>query len=987
MRSYRLAAFAVAASLLGLPVAASGGARDTTPTCAVPAVTTDSWTEVGAPDDVTYPEQYEGWLLDGNPHYARVVDPYLPCRVFRIGTPAAHFADRNVVQRSLDGGRSWTTVLHSAKAGFAAQRLYVAAPGVVLVAEDGAGDAVLRSDDAGTTWRSLPGADQALAGEHAHSIGYAPGDARHLYVVTLPCRRSTMAGCKKTNADHGEDFVGLVALWHSEDGGATWQQSQIPQDTLARSVFKVAMRAGHPEEPFVFDELNLVVLHGQQGRILTTNDDGGTFEETAAAPQTLFDDFGVGTAPGGGALLYDRPLGAGTDFVSVDRGANWTDGGRFWKTERSALTALPSGRLVMIGATGFGGAYEGNELRAFFSDDLLRTWQESRTTMAALPPDYGYVIGGAQADAHGDVYFSYGVECAGKGTWQGPVDQCGGGSAEHRYLWHTVRYHPPAHGVELPPNTDPSARPATCTGVSGCALTARPPCALPAGATGSGLAFDGGALLYGDGARVRRVDPRTCREVASYGIRLDPTDLARAVALTRRTHTPDPSKRPSDLPTLDPLAPRIDAVTYDAVRDLLWFSLADATAGKVAQGNPAAVWSVRLHDPQPVARLAFASGRCLPHRGPGASMEVLAWDPEYDLLAACQQARPVLMTRDGVPDPNADTCTLLGVQRGYGYGWPVTSWTDLDGGRALLLVDAPTGDGASLVDYDLTSCAVVKTYAASAVGAAKTPGAMAQLACDPVTFAPSVAVWHRLGAVATPYLLPAGAVARCDIDTTTTPLLRGGRACAALTVTGAGDALAGERVRIRENGGPAATATTGPDGVACAGPSRAAGAGGGDVVTASFAGAGPYLASDGRDVFEAVPRAPRPPHAPRPVAPPAPPPPNPPAPPPPNPAPAPPAVAPGVPLVLPVPGAQAPVGGLSDEQEQQSQLAMVSQDATEQEPRGEGLLAAALLMATAAGAATWQRRTSAVRASVPATATVRASGPWYAPGAARRRRP
>ncbi|MDQ1711911.1 MAG: hypothetical protein QOE45_1361 [Frankiaceae bacterium] len=958
MRSRRVAALLACAAVLLLSAVASGGTR--VAGCVTPAAAPDSWTVV-ATDDVTYPESYEAWLLHGHPHYALVVDPYQPCRVFRIGTPAAHFTDRNVVQRSLDGGRSWATVLRR-EAAFTALRLYVPAPGVVLLTEDGVGAGVLRSDDAGATWRAATG---GIENEHAHSIGYAPGDARHLYVVTLPCRTlaSASPACDNHNVNNGEDFVGLVALWRSADGGATWRRCAIPQETMARSVFKVLLRAGHPEQPFVYDAVNLGALHAQEGDVLTTSDGGATFSKTGSAPPTLFDQVGITAGPRGGALLYERDNITGGDRVSADGGTTaWADAGRYWKTERSALTALPSGRLVTLGAVGFGGSFEGNEMRAFFSDDAFRTLRSSRTVAPGLPPDYGYVVGEAQATANGDVYVSYAVHCVDAFTWQGPVDRCGGGSGEHRYVWRTVRYRPPARGADLAPTADPGGRPAACLPAGRCDLVPRAPCALAGAPAGAGVAFDGAALLYGgvDGGVLHRVDPRTCRNLGSVAIAFDGDDLRRAAVLTARTHTADPGMRPRGTPTLDPARVRIDAATYDAARDVLWFSLADVTGAVVAEGNPAAVFSVALHAARPTARLAFATGRCLPHRNLGAGMELLAWDPENDRIAACQQARPVVMTPDGVPDADAGPCALLAPFRGYGYGWPVTSWTDVDGGRALLLVDADTGTGASLVDYDLASCTVAGTYGAAAVGAAKASGGMAQLACDPVTFAPSVAVWHRAGATLTPYVVPGNDVS-CDVPTTTT-VVAGTRACARLTVTGPAAPVAGQRLAIAVDGAAPREARTGPDGVACAGDRPAAGRE--HVVAASFPGAAPYLGSAGWRSFvpfvvppkrPPVPRVPPPPlpHVP---APPGQVPPAPPAPPAPG-------VAPAVPLVLPVPGAQAPVGGLSDEQEQQSQLATVAQDEQEHQPQaGEELLAASMLTAMAAGAAVWQRRTRVVRA-------------------------
>jgi hypothetical protein len=920
---------------------------------------------------VTYPSQYSGyagWTVAGNPHYALVVDPYLPCRAYRIGTPGHVSTDRNVVQRSLDSGRTWHTVLRRPD-GFEGTRLYVPAPGTVLLAEDGDGTSLLRSGDGGTTWHAARG--DLPPGVSIHSLGFAPGDARTLYAVALTC--DTTGSCADPNLDNGEDYVGTVALWRTTDGGAHWTASRFPDQDKARSVFKVALRAGHTDEPYVYDNLNGVALHGQRGRVLTSADGGLSFIDAGNAPPALFDQFTVGSAGDGRPLLVLHDNVTGADVASLDRGATWSSQQKLWGTDRTAVAILPGGRTVTVGGARFGSSGEGTEMRAVLSPDAFRSFTVSGTT-PPVPPYYGYVAGDVQVASDGDVYVSYAVLCWTDQTWAGPAERChpGAPADRNRYRWLTVRYRPPAHLPPLARPEDPGTAPARCVDPT-CALTAaRAACTLDGVTRGSGLAFDGARLLYATraayGTRIHRLDPATCRETSAVDVALDPRA---AVAATRRTHTVQPGKPPSLLPTLavtDP-RPEVDALAYDAARDTLWLSLADTSGpGMVAEGNPASVWSARLGSPRPVARLAFSSGRCLPHRRLGSGIELLAWDRDDARLVTCQQARPAAVDARGTPA--VQPCLYGAAFRGYGYGWPVTSWTDAGDRTALLLVNAGTPPtGATLVHYDLSSCTAIETYGADAIGAAKAaanpdsggnpaPDVMTQLACDPVTFAPRVAVWQRAGATLTPYLLPASSQAGCPVPTTTAVAVRGGRACASLAAAGGGPgrALAALPLRVRA-GATVATVTTDAYGTAClAGRVR------GDVtLRADFAGSGPYLPSAATRAV-AVPRVPPrrapviPPLPPRPV-------PRPHVPEPAEPAAAAaPVAAPAVPPAPPpVPGAQAPVGGLSEEQEQQRQLATVSQDAGD-EQAGEELLAAALLTALAAGYATWQRRTSVVRA-------------------------
>ena len=210
-----------------------------------------------------------------------------------------------------------------------------------------------------------------------------------------------------------------------------------------------------------------------------------------------------------------------------------------------------------------------------------------------------------------------------------------------------------------------------------------------------------------------------------------------------------------------------------------------------------------------VARLVATPGRCLLHEQEGTGTEVLAWDRETRTLAACQQARPTTLDPGtGKPDVDANPCYLHAPFRGRGYGWQVTSWTDVEGGRALLLADT-VGSGAVLVDYDMTSCTQHAAYGADAIGAAKGgAGRMTQLACDPVTFGGTTVLWQRAGERVTPYAVPD---VTCSVATMTTVDANATSIVVSVRTAG-GNPLPGQSVNVAVDGARARTLVTGSDG-------------------------------------------------------------------------------------------------------------------------------------------------------------------------------
>lgn len=212
------------------------------PTCVAPPTRADTWTAVAPPVVAAYDEPYTDENGEVARPYATVVDPWLPCRLYRAGTAAKAFADRDVVQRSTDSGRTWHTVFRLD--GFTATRLYVPARDTLYVAEAGMGAAVVRSRDAGATWEYANG---GIEGEHVRALAFVPGGAGVAYAVTLPCGRDPEAGTDTRCRQEGgtvRPHVGRVALWATHDGGRRWARLPLPSPDEERSTFVVSAASG-----------------------------------------------------------------------------------------------------------------------------------------------------------------------------------------------------------------------------------------------------------------------------------------------------------------------------------------------------------------------------------------------------------------------------------------------------------------------------------------------------------------------------------------------------------------------------------------------------------------------------------------------------------------------------------------------------------------------------------------------------------------------
>ncbi len=164
-----------------------------------------------------------------------VVDRLHPCVAYRIGG-----ASWSQIQRSLDGGTTWSVVLDGSQVAPSPRFRRITVAGqdamheTVYALEESNGDALVASNDEGTTWRLASGSpsDAAnLIGEYPYALA-AGQDPNVVYVATLQCfgQRQHPQWCQnEQHLDTGQDtgksrggYVGSLRLYWSRDGGHTW---------------------------------------------------------------------------------------------------------------------------------------------------------------------------------------------------------------------------------------------------------------------------------------------------------------------------------------------------------------------------------------------------------------------------------------------------------------------------------------------------------------------------------------------------------------------------------------------------------------------------------------------------------------------------------------------------------------------------------------------------------------------------------------------
>jgi hypothetical protein len=560
-----------AAPVLALLVSPGGGAvgraapSTGTRQCVASSAPANSWTEVGAPEKYVYSQANYDDLNKVYPPFQRVYDPGDRCRAFRVSPD-----DASRIERSLDGGATWSTVYQpspsAAGTKFNFRQIFVVDSRRVYVTETAAGATLVTSADGGDTWQSAAGGP--MAGEYIYSLSASPSRPEHLYAITLDCysRNSAVKANYPTcltppaqengsvngfnPAPNGQEggyrgAHGPVRVYASPDAGVSWTRvldpntdpvNGVPDQCSMTSIFLVVdpyasyehywLRydtdaandtggSGNPASPSP-------CTYGVTASFLIEVTSGSTTTTPAAAKDKA-------QGPDGeGFLVTRRPDGhlrlVGEEWYSDDDWSNPYQLPTLQIAERR-IAALPDGSLFTFSKIRFGDniGSPAVDTRAFVQRPDLPNGYGSLELGAHLRwPHYDQrigdefdqdIYGGLQVDAQGNVYLQVGEKC-----WQVNCDPANPdlrasdhtNAKEWGVLWHSFRYTPPAAGQVMPIihlPVVPDHAP-SCTGPA-CALNQVRGCTIsgdPTNDVSGTLAFDGAALYY-TRSREKSADP------------------------------------------------------------------------------------------------------------------------------------------------------------------------------------------------------------------------------------------------------------------------------------------------------------------------------------------------------------------------------------------------------------------------------------------------------------------------------------------------
>ena len=320
-----------------------------------------------------------------------MVDTGEPCRAYRI-TP-----DQKAIQRSLDYGFTWQTVLDAASAAQPAmfRRIYSAGPGVLYVAEVGNGDALIRSGDGGTTWTLADGQPSDpvnLIGEYTFAVAtrYDAATATDtVYVATLSCfsQRPRPATCSTQQSlpifrqgqgftppqtgDSGDYNHGPMRVYVSRDGGRSWRlfmdvSTATPSTCDVGYLYIVTDPYSPPDRDHVwvawranyntFDTLGLSCAQAPAGTVawIDANYDGNTYQyqvKQTRPSEDLNAPFAVTRAPTGETELINPSW----PVYSNDDGTTWQPYAGADVRLPQNVAALPNGDVVGLRNWTYGG--------------------------------------------------------------------------------------------------------------------------------------------------------------------------------------------------------------------------------------------------------------------------------------------------------------------------------------------------------------------------------------------------------------------------------------------------------------------------------------------------------------------------------------------------------------------------------------------------------------------------------------------------------
>jgi hypothetical protein len=699
-----------------------------------------------------------------------VIDPWKPCLMYR-----AH--DAQSLDRSTDGAATWQAMFHDDAAGsagvapngaalpgssaaskaFNGTGIDVPRAGELLLTEDGNGDAVVASPDAGRSW-TLRSA--GLAGQPVERVAVAPSNPSVAYAVVIdhtvftqgmPASASAFTVAATADAGQSWTAAGNLPVGLSPSGRplAPWLQVDPTTPTHVWAVVSGGM-GNIAAEALVFESTDGGLVWQQVGQV------------GPGVPLATFRNVNVAElvatrshAHGGAVRLL--LVGSFPDDNTVEIS---DDGGRTWSPSHipvngglapiSAVAVDPANPDRILYVSGLDG-----DPILYYSTDGLDT-----VTGVQPPRPTGGPIGGVpwsptveqpastsvvQADVTGAFDIALAFDCSTTTVAPDCPDHSSRGVAYYRFV------PPGAAGAGRGASGGPSLLapvPVPMITVQPCVT---PDPTLVQGGFVNALAYDGESLIYAipgphaapDEVVLRMIDPRTCVALADLVVHFRPQDLQSIASLD--------GYRSGD-------TPQTGWISYDITRGALWLTF---------NSGSGYLFLVSLADvagpfPKPAmsetAELRFTTGQ--------GCTGFLSEDPVDDGLWTCyrQSSRQEVRASDGTPVKGY--CDLGAMT------WPTggaiipgsTSWTVIAPHHLLM----QGTDGASFYDVDTTSCVTQNAYSHALdhpEGTADDPEASA---CDPLSFNPTgtpaysgPVVWLRTGtdtsSAITAYSLPKSA--------------------------------------------------------------------------------------------------------------------------------------------------------------------------------------------------------------------------------------
>lgn len=844
--------------------------------CQAPTASPGTWSLLGTtwsldtwPPAGTAPFRYpQPWQI--------VVDPWVPCLVYRV-------TDTQSIERSNDGGATWTVVFHDDVSGsytslpdltcslptacvastkpFTASWITIPGPRRIVVGERGNGDAVIGSDDAGTTWTLRDnGIGGTVSGQPVRKLYAAPSDAKVMYAVTTspgddascgaanisqPLSPSTpQVGCMQAG--------GATGLFVTRDGGASWLPTTLPRTTTWNGTGDLLGCQVDPAEPGHIWCVVVVSSYANLNHVLLESTDYGTtwtqlpqVPAIAQSNQEYLRFLVIRSARHPLRLfLAGGPVaGHNSDLISSDDdGATWKDSplplNAFYSFPEIAADPADPERMLYAGL--------GSSLgwSVYYTADAFDTAQpvpgpgdpvnlvDDLSPLTGPSGAYDNEELSLQADRAGNFYVpDYGF------CFSATAATCSA-ATNKRYYQRYWRLTPPAPapvgGLRIVQPAPPGAGPAPGTPAN--QLTACPLPSFPRNGNVPGydtlngnydsgaVAFDGQDLLYTDFLEtgpadyqgvIHRLNSVTCQPKSDIVVRFDPADLARLSAAGNWCGDRHPA---------------IDDMTYDPSRNLLWVSLRRIQASyqyKAAANcstyDGTGTWLFRvalspgvLQNPVMAnAQLAFTNG----------CGYILSYDIFSDTLWTCDLTGQVaystqpgrLRAADGASVP---TC-MRQISTDYLYG--MATWTSVAPNRVYVQNE----NDQNFYEYDTATCAITQTFVHRDFGE-PTPEDE-QIACDGASFGLNAAVdlgpivWMRDANTRTvvSYTVPRGTCPLASLTHYFGPrLVAAGapaRLCATLTTRTlfTHGVIAHQPMVFSVNGTPVGTAISDAAGTAC----------------------------------------------------------------------------------------------------------------------------------------------------------------------------